>query len=159
MMQAHAAERGFSIVEPLVAAVIASFALLGLSSLQATWAQEANLALQRTQATAWAHAHLERRRLHGVVANSNGDDSTAMGSGTTFTRHWSSTLVDPAVDPPLDRATTLVATQVTVTWVDRQGTTHSTQRTHLDLPQNPSLVAVIAVPREATRWMPWRPGS
>jgi prepilin-type N-terminal cleavage/methylation domain-containing protein len=153
MMQAHAQDRGFSLVEVLIAAAIASFALTGLSSLQITWVHERDLAWQRTQGTQWAQQALEQMRMDDQQAWPDGEDTISLASGTTFTRRWLTVATEPAaVDMP-----TLLATRMDVSWIDRHGTQHSTRLTKLWVPQDPAKVGTIAVARSALGWLTLRP--
>ncbi len=153
MMHAPMQSSGFSLVEVLVAAAIASLALTGLSSLQITWVHERDLAWQRTQATQWAQQALEQMRMDDQQASPDGETSVSLTSGTTFTRRWSTTPTEPmAVDMP-----TLLATRMDVSWIDRHGLQHSTRLTKLWVPQDPASIGTIAVTRSALGWLPLRP--
>jgi Tfp pilus assembly protein PilV len=164
MMQSHACSRGFSLVEALVAASIASLALMSLSSLQVAWVHERDLSWQRTQATQWAqqaleHMHMQTGDQH---AGPDGEDTINLASGTTFRRRWSTTSTEAtetseAPEPTAVDAPPLLATRVDVTWVDRHGLSHNTRLTKLWLPHDPAKVGTIAVARPPLDWLPLRP--
>jgi Tfp pilus assembly protein PilV len=156
MMHSRPRSRGFSLVEALVAATVASVAFMGLSSLQMAWVHERDLSWQRTQATQWAQQALELTHMEAQHAWPHGEDAIDLASGTTFRRRWSTTPIE-ANEPSAVDVPTLLATHVDVAWVDRHGAPHSVRLTRLWVPQDPAKVGTIAVARHPLAWLPLRP--
>jgi type IV pilus modification protein PilV len=121
-MSPLAKEKGFSLVEVLIAIVILSIALLGLAGLMATTTRNSSFGSHLTEAATFAQDTLETLRVTpwvNVVSNAN----TIQGStGIRYTRTWNvSTLPNPS-PPPDDLEKTVT---ITVSWND--GTNHSIQ--------------------------------
>lgn len=71
--------RGFTLLEMLVALLVLSFGLLGMAGLQATGLRNNNNAYQRTQASIIAVEMIERMRTNRAAA-ANGDYELALNS-------------------------------------------------------------------------------
>jgi type IV pilus assembly protein PilV len=85
MMPSTPKQRGFTLVEILVAVLVLSIGLLGLAGLQATSLRNSTSAAERTQATFLAYDIIERMRANKDAAETGGYD-TALNtapSGTT----------------------------------------------------------------------------
>jgi type IV pilus modification protein PilV len=125
-------ERGFTLIEALVALLVLSFGLLAIASFQVTLARSADLAKQRSEATRLAQQKMESLRAYGQVGSDTStphkvnytDDvvsSTAPEvtvSNATFNRTWTVTS---------NAAGTEKWINVQVAWTDRTGQPQSVQ--------------------------------
>ncbi len=123
-------QRGFTLVEVLIAMVVLSIGLLGLAGLQATGLRTEQSAFQRSQATILAYDILDAMRANRQAAR-DGDYNLALAdaapSGDTLAakdlRNWLAALTarlpqgDGAVNVTNDIAT------ITVQWKDSRGET------------------------------------
>jgi type IV pilus modification protein PilV len=117
-------ERGFSLIEALIALLVVSFGMLAIASFQFTLARSSDLAKQRTEATRLAQQKMEQLRAYGRVETHTGtphivnytDDvvsSTAaevLTSNATFSRTWTVTANPSDTEKWIN---------VMVDWVDR----------------------------------------
>ena len=134
-------QRGFSLIEVLIALVILAVGLLGLAMFQVTAIKGNAIASKWTVATELAQDRLERFRHVGwntIVSSSpsqpgdysglpgTGEDNTVRG--TRFFRVWN-------VNPPTDNTNTFTTITVWCCWRDELGTWHNvmlvTQRTNV----------------------------
>lgn len=86
MMRAPTPQRGFTLIEVLVAVVILSIGLLGLASLQTVTLQRGNGAAQRVEALNYAYDLLDRMRANRsqALAGRYDVDVGEVPSGTTL---------------------------------------------------------------------------
>jgi Tfp pilus assembly protein PilV len=113
-------QRGFSIIEALIAGLVLSFGMLALVGVQVTLSRNADVAKQRTEATRLAQQRMELLRAYSSVAAdanltaygniANGSDAANTVLNTVFDRSW--TVTQGPGDT--DRRIT-----VTVAWTDR----------------------------------------
>jgi prepilin-type N-terminal cleavage/methylation domain-containing protein len=108
-------ERGFTLVEILVALVILSIALLALAGLMATTIRNNAAGGHLTEAATIAQDTLERLRLSPLNSIPLGimtQDSCVGSTGIVYTRNWTAVPNIPFPNNTLDTIT------ITVTWVD-----------------------------------------
>lgn len=104
-------------LEALVTLVLVSAGLLGLASLQATLAREADVSRQRGKATQLGQERIEViRSLGWTELPADGSDTISTGSNTDYTRRW--TLGGTEADG-------FRPVHVAVDWLDRANTAHS----------------------------------
>lgn len=114
------AQRGFSIIEALVALAVVAFGLTGVAGLQALMNRNADVAKQRSEAVRLAQQQIESMRSYTTIAAAasqpswnglaNGADNTT--TNATFTRTWA--IAGSASDP-------MRRVSVNVSWTDRAG--------------------------------------
>ena len=114
----NARQRGFTILEAMVALLVAAFGLLGLVGLQVTLSRNADVAKQRGEATRLAEEKLEDLRSFTAIDATQGQESWAQLSDGTDT---ATTNVAFSRTVTLDGSTsdTMRFAQVSVNWVDR----------------------------------------
>lgn len=132
-------QRGFSLLEVLIAIVVMSFGLLGLVGLQMTAMKNNSSAHYRAQATLLAYDIVDRMRANREVALAEGYDlafsDSAPGTTTTVVNAdkaaWLSALAArlPSGDGSIDMTTTTNTVVVTVRWDDARGTNTSSGST------------------------------
>jgi type IV pilus modification protein PilV len=118
----RAQQRGFTILEAMVALLVAAFGLLGLVGMQMTLSRSADVAKQRGEATRLAQEQLEDMRSFTAIDTTEGQKSWAdlaanpdleLNPGpTNVTYSGSIALVGDVTD-------TMRFAQVSVNWVDR----------------------------------------
>lgn len=117
---AAGAQRGFTIIEALVALAVVAFGLLGVVGLQALMARNADVAKQRSEATRLAQQQIESLRAYTTIpvaasqaswnGMTSGNDTAT--TNATFARAW--TVAGSASDP-------MRRVSVNVAWADRTG--------------------------------------
>ena len=118
--QAAGGERGFTLVEVLVALIVLAFGMMAIAGFQLSLSSNSDLAKQRTEATRLAQERIEQMRSFEQIESAtgkfayadlaSGSDTPATTSNTTYTRTW--TLSGTPAD--LWRRAT-----VSVAWTDR----------------------------------------
>jgi len=116
-------QRGFTLIEALIALLVMAFGMLALSGMQLSLSRNADVAKQRTEAMRLAEARLEELRSFTGVStgtiNWNGLDATANTTVTTNTTYTVASTMS-GVD-----ADAMRAVNVLVTWTDRTGANQS----------------------------------
>jgi type IV pilus modification protein PilV len=111
-------QRGFSLIEALIAMVVLAFGMLAIASFQMNLSRNSDLAKQRAEATRLAQERMEELRsfatFAGYAALTAGTDTPAAGSNVTYTRTWSFPDGSTAADPRR-------VVKVAVEWTDRTG--------------------------------------
>lgn len=122
-------QRGFTLIEAMVAMVIVGFGMLVVVGMQMMLNRNAEVARERSEATRLAEEKLEDLRSFATIAPKagltgswdelvSGGDAPATGYNLTYTRSW--TLGGTSADSKRD-------VQVLVSWTDRGGTADSVQ--------------------------------
>jgi type IV pilus modification protein PilV len=125
-------ERGFSLIEALIALLVVSFGMLAIASFQFTLARSSDLAKQRTEATRLAQQKMEQLRAYGQVDSSTAtphvvnytDDvvssttAEVLTSNATFSRSWIVTANASGTEKWIN---------VMVDWVDRTNASQQVQ--------------------------------
>lgn len=122
------AQRGFTLIEAMVALVIVGFGMLVVVGMQMMLNRNAEVARERSEATRLAEEKLEDLRSFTTIATTagqlawndlvSGSDAPATGYNISYTRSW--TLGGSAADSKRDA-------QVLVSWTDRGGNADSVQ--------------------------------
>ena len=141
-------QRGFTLIEALIAFLITSVGLFALFATQAMLARNADVAKQRTEATRLAQEQLEALRAYTTLNTTAGqvawaDLASASDSVTTnanFTRSW--TLSDAATSP-------MRRVAINVTWPDRGGQTQTITLTSVISKTDPANVGALGFPLPA----------
>ena len=113
-------QRGFTIIEALVALAVVAFGMLGVVGLQALMARNADVAKQRSEATRLAQQQIESLRAYTTIAvaasqaswNGMASGNDAATTNASFARAW--TVAGSASDP-------MRRVSVNVAWTDRAG--------------------------------------
>ncbi|MFO1329697.1 MAG: prepilin-type N-terminal cleavage/methylation domain-containing protein [Rubrivivax sp.] len=119
-LTSHAAARGFTLIEALIALAVVAFGLMGIASMQGLLSRSSDVAKQRSEAVRLAQQQIETMRAYtsiAVVAGqtswnglANGTDTTT--TNATYTRTW--TVAGVTTDP-------MRRVSVNVAWTDRAG--------------------------------------
>ncbi len=126
-------QRGFSLIEALVALLVMSFGMLAVAGFQINLSLNSDVAKQRTEATRLTQQKIEQlRTFDRLVTNSADPDNSYIDSmvsstetissnatNTVFTRSW---VISTAATPDTGRSI-----QVTVAWTNRSGTAEQVQ--------------------------------
>jgi type IV pilus modification protein PilV len=106
-------QKGFSLIEVLIALVILSIALLGLAGLMVTTTKSNSYGNQMTEAVTFGQDKLEELRITRRDLIVSGNDEVQGSTGFPYSRSWTiSTLPNPTPPPTdLQKAITL-----TVSW-------------------------------------------
>jgi type IV pilus modification protein PilV len=144
-------ERGFSLVEALIALLVVSFGMLAIASFQFTLARSSDLAKQRTEATRLAQQKMEQLRAYAQVESSTAtphvvnytDDvvsSTAAevfstNTNATFSRSWVVTA---------NASSTEKWVNVMVDWVDRTNAPQQVQLFSVISKYDPQLLSSLS---------------
>jgi prepilin-type N-terminal cleavage/methylation domain-containing protein len=130
------AQRGFSLIEAMIALLVMAFGMLALSGMQLSLSRNADVAKQRSEAMRIAQERIEIARSYTSLAASGGIDWTNLvadvAAPATVTANTNATfnVVVTAGGAVTDAARTL---QVAVNWTDRAND-----------PQSVSLVTVVS---------------
>lgn len=149
-------ERGFTLIEAMIALLIIAFGLLALAGMQVMLSRNADVAKQRTEAMRLAQERMEVMRSYtGIasdptvplawqdmetVSNDPANPIASTYSNTVFSRSW---IVEGL---PQDA---LRPVSVTVAWVDRAGEPQSVTLTSVISNTDPLRVGALAVPMPA----------
>lgn len=145
MRAAGSGQRGFTIIEALVALAVVAFGLMAVAGMQGMLARNVDVAKQRSEATRLAQERIEVLRAYTVIAASGGQaswDGLAGGTDTTitnaaFTRAW--TLAGTASDP-------MRRVSVSVTWADRSSEAQNVTLNSVISKTDPSDVGMLGFP-------------
>jgi Tfp pilus assembly protein PilV len=117
-------QRGFSMIEALVALLVMSFGMLALAGMQASVSYGGDMAKQRGEAMRLAQERIEQMRSYTGVStgtiNWNGIDALTDGSGATLLPNTNATYTVTSSMAGADTDPARAA-QVSVTWTDRAG--------------------------------------
>lgn len=140
-------QRGFTLIEALVALLIMAFCMLGLAGMQMAMSRNADLARQRSEATRLAQEKLEELRAFNSIETgadkeawdslANGSDEITTGSNVSFTRQV--TLGGSNADAQR-------TIQVAVSWVDRSGETKNVTLNSYIAKTDPALSGALGFP-------------
>ncbi len=139
-------QKGFTLLEVLVAIVVLSIGLLGLAGLMATSMRNTHSAYQRTQAAWLAYDVIDRMRANLPYVNATplpNDYDIALGTATSASsglaaadiNNWKTTLANalPAGDGSVTTTPATKRVTVIVQWNDSRGTGgSSTQKFQVD---------------------------
>lgn len=145
-------ERGFTLIEAMIALVIIAFGLLALAGMQIMLSRNADVSKQRTEATRLAQERMEKMRSYTGISSDPAaldwqdlateasdplNPLTSTYSNTIFSRSWVvSGTADDAMRP----------VSVTVAWVDRAGERQSVTLTSVISNTDPTRVGALALP-------------
>lgn len=124
-------QNGFTLLEVLVALVVLSLGLLGLSSLMASSLRNNHSAYQRTQASWLAYDVIDRMRTNRTIAVANAYDiaigtatSSSTGLAASDINGWKTQLANilPAGDGSVVVTSATGAVVVRIQWNDARGT-------------------------------------
>ncbi|WIT10601.1 prepilin-type N-terminal cleavage/methylation domain-containing protein [Paucibacter sediminis] len=140
-------QRGFTLIEAMVALLIMAFSMLGLAGMQMVMSRNADLARQRSEATRLAQEKIEELRAFNSIEAGAGKaawdslasapDEIATGSNVTFTRQ---------VTMGGSNADAQRTIQVAVSWVDRAGETKSVTLNSYIAKTDPALSGALGFP-------------
>lgn len=143
-------QRGFTLIEALIALGITAFGLLALAGMQLMLARNADIARQRGEATRLAEQQIETMRSYTTIATTSGqlawDDlassptatpETIAGGNATFTRTW--TLSGAATDA-------MRRVSVTLSWVDRANVTQTVTLNSVIAQTDPADIGALGFP-------------
>lgn len=147
----HRPERGFTLIEALIALVVLSVGMLALTGLHVGLARHADLARQRTEATQLAQSKLEELRGFEQIAAApgrlsyaalaGGEDLPAIASNTRFERRWQVSGDGDATERRLE---------VRVEWTDRSGDAAGVQLLTLVARSDPADGGHFVLPGQAS---------
>jgi prepilin-type N-terminal cleavage/methylation domain-containing protein len=139
------AQRGFTIIEALIALAVVAFGLMAVSGLQALLSRNTDVAKQRSEATRLAQQQIENVRSYTTIADAagqiswnglaNGSDTTT--SNATFTRTW--TWAGASTDQ-------MRRLSVNVSWTDRTGEAQNVTLNTVVSRTNPLDVGLLGFP-------------
>lgn len=144
---ARLGQRGFTIVEALVALAVIAFGLLGMVGLQAVMSRSADVSKQRAEAVRLAQERIEAMRSYTSIEAvagqttwadlANGADVPATTSNTPYARSWT---VSGTTGDPMRRVS------VTVAWTDRGGEAQTVTLNSVVSKTDPSDVGLLGFP-------------
>lgn len=151
----QAGQRGFSMIEALVALLVMAFGLLALAGMQASVSYGGDMAKQRGEAMRLAQERIEQMRsytgLSSGAINWDGIDALADGSTSTNTTY---TVTSSMSGADADAAR---AAQVRVSWADRAGVVQTLTMSTVIARTDPKDVAFLLspMPRNASLRRPF----
>jgi type IV pilus assembly protein PilV len=134
----RSAQKGFTLIEIMVAVIVLSIGLLGAAGLQITGLKNNHSAQFRTEATIQAYAILERMRINKAVANAGDYDITMAAAApggsdikSTDLSFWLSSLASvlPSGDGSIATDGGTGVSTISVQWDDSRGSEGSTTQT------------------------------
>ncbi|MCO5400039.1 type IV pilus modification PilV family protein [Ralstonia soli] len=138
--------RGFTLLEAMVAMLIVGFGMVALVRVQSTLTQNADMARQRSEATRLAEEKIEQLRAYNSVISgvgvswadvTNGTDTPSSASNTSYSRSW--TLGGAVTD-------SMRPIQVTVSWQDRTAAQSSVTTRSYIARFDPALAGALSFP-------------
>jgi type IV pilus modification protein PilV len=156
--RASLTQRGFSLIEALVALLVVAFGMLGIAAFQFTLSRTSDIAKQRTEATRIAQRELDRlrsfaqRETDGNTSNiryTYVDDVVSGGPATVagLTTNTTFTLQRQVTTPTGDRFRWI---NVIVAWADRTGQPHQVQLASAISDGDPSDIGLLGVTRRVS---------
>jgi prepilin-type N-terminal cleavage/methylation domain-containing protein len=142
-------QRGFTLVEALIAMAVTAFGMLALAGMQVMLARNADIARQRGEATRLAQQQIETMRSYTSIAAASGQlawDDLANGSdgrdesNVAFARAW--TIAGTTTDP-------MRRVSVTVSWTDRANVLQSLTLNSVISQTDPADVGALGFPLPA----------
>ncbi len=139
--------RGFTLIEAMIALLVAGLGLLTLSVMQSKLVQNADLARQRGEATRLAAEKIEASRGFTTITGAgitawngltSGTDTTA--TNVTYTRTWA---LDGAITDPMRQL------NVAVGWTDRAGAAQTVTLSSVISRTDPADVGLLGFPLPA----------
>jgi type IV pilus modification protein PilV len=142
-------QRGFSLLEALVAMVVMAFGMLALAGMQLSISRSGDLAKQRVEAMRLAQARIERMRAFTGISTGtvNWNALDAIGNETvttnaTYTVASTMTGVDTDAMRPVN---------VLVSWTDRSGATQTVAMSTVISQSDPRDIGYLGTPLPANR--------
>ena len=139
--------RGFTLIESLIALLVAGVGLLTLSVMQTKLVQNADLARQRGEATRLAAEKIESSRGYTAITGTGVTAWNGLAGGTdtattnvTYTRTWT---MDGAIADPMRQL------NVAVSWTDRAGVAQQVALSSVISRTDPSDVGLLGFPLPA----------
>ena len=137
-------ERGFSTIEPLLAALVLALGMIGLARLHVDLCGHAQAARERTEAVRLAQQDLEQLRAFagtaGWTAIDDAEPADVTPSGGT-TRYLRERSVQTQAESGLKTVL------VTVRWADRRGAAQEIRLQTMIADADPALSGALALPR------------
>lgn len=148
MTPTHRRQRGFTLIEALIASAVTAVGMVGLAGMQMTLARDADVARQRGEATRLAQQQIETMRSFTTITPAAGqlawsdlsDGSDANASNAQFTRSW------VIAGSPTDA---MRPVSVVVRWVDRAATTQTLTLNSVIAQTDPADVGALGFPLPA----------
>ncbi len=137
-------QKGQGLIETIIALVIISVGAITLIKFERQVSYYHNLAQQQSEATILATSKIESMRSFGVLNNTSGytsyqsiatGTSTSNGINTTYTLSWS--VATSTTNP------TYKSVNITVSWLDRYGSSQSIQLSTAILGLDPIIQASV----------------
>jgi type IV pilus modification protein PilV len=142
----HAGQRGFTLLEALIALVVMAFGMLALAGMQITLSRSGDVAKQRTEATRLAQRQIDQLRAYTSIAAAASHpivwDGLA-GSTTTATTNANYTITTAFGSTA---SAPMRPFSVTVTWNDRAGELQAVTLASVISKTDPEKIGLIANP-------------
>jgi type IV pilus modification protein PilV len=138
-------QRGFALLEALVAFAVMALGVLGAIALQSTLRYSGDIAKQRSEATRIAQAEIEKMRAFATLSTYEGIESRSDGDVDDRATNTRYTLATQVHDFP---GMACKSVSVTVRWPDRQGTLHDVVLHTVIAGIDPALSGLMSMARE-----------
>lgn len=140
-----ASQRGFTIIEGLIALLVMAFGMLSLAGMQVMLSHNGDYAKQRAEALRLAQDRLERMRAYDGVGSGTIDWNSLPVASETFSGNTNATFT---VSATLAGATTDSFRPLTVTasWVDRTGATQTVVLASVISKTDPEKIGLVSNP-------------
>ncbi|HSV69764.1 MAG TPA: prepilin-type N-terminal cleavage/methylation domain-containing protein [Methylibium sp.] len=138
-------QRGFTIIEALIALLVMAFGMLSLAGMQVMLSRNGDFAKQRAEALRLAQDRLERLRAFDGVGSGTIDWNNLPVAAETFNGNTNATFT---VTGALAGATTdaMRPLTITVAWTDRTGTAQTLVLPSVISKTNPETIGLVANP-------------
>lgn len=138
-------QRGFTIIEALIALIVMAFGMLSLAGMQVMLSRNGDFAKQRAEAMRLAQDRLERLRAYDGIGSGTIDWNNLPIAAETFSGNTNTTFT---VSGALAGATTDAFRPLTVTasWVDRTGTTQTVTLASVVSKTDPEKIGLVSNP-------------